>query len=81
MMLEALVLIAVMISLGPVLRAWLNVWGVLLLVVVVFGLIVPLAMSWRPRGPHAVNLTTASALVLAGGFLLRVVIVFSSESI
>jgi protein NrfD len=81
MMLEALVLIAVMISLGPVLRGWLNVWGVLLLVVVVFGLIVPLAMSWRPRGPHAVNLTTASALVLAGGFLLRVVIVFSSESI
>jgi protein NrfD len=80
-MLEAVVLIAVMISLGPVLRGWLNAWGVLLLVVVVFGLIVPLAMSWRARGPHAVNLTTASALVLAGGFLLRVMIVLSSESI
>jgi formate-dependent nitrite reductase membrane component NrfD len=53
----------------------------LLLLVVVFGLLVPLVMSWRARGlhVHAVNLTTASALILAGGFLLRVVIVLSSE--
>ena len=80
-MLEVLVLVAVVISLGPVVRAWLNVWGVLLLLVLLFGLIVPLAMSWRARGRHARNLTTASALVLAGGFLLRVVIVLSSESV
>jgi hypothetical protein len=68
-----------MVSLGPVLRAWLNAWGVLLLLVLVFGLIVPLAMSWRPKGGRALNLTTTSALVLAGGFLLRVVVVLSSE--
>jgi protein NrfD len=79
--LELVVLIAVMISLGPVLRAWLNAWGVLLLAVAVFGLVVPLALSWRTRQAHTFNLTIASLLVLAGGFLLRVVIVLSSESV
>src|SRR5881227_3444249 len=34
---ELLVLIAVMVSLGPVLRAWLNVLGVLLAIVIVLG--------------------------------------------
>lgn len=79
--LELLVLAAVMISLGPVLRAWLNAWGVLLLVVVVFGLIAPLVIARRARGLPAANLRLASALVLAGGFLLRVVIVLSSEAV
>jgi len=80
-MLEVLVLIGVVVSLGSVARAWVNAWGALLLVVMVFGLIVPLALSWRARGRHALDLTTASALVLAGGFLLRVVIVLSAESV
>jgi formate-dependent nitrite reductase membrane component NrfD len=78
-LLELLVLVAVMISLGPVLRAWLNVWGMLLLVVAVFGLIVPLVMSRRARGLRPADLTTTSSLILAGGFLLRVVVVLSSE--
>jgi protein NrfD len=80
-LLELLVLIAVMISLGPVLSAWLNAWGVFLLIVIVFGMIAPLVLSWRARRlPHA-NLLTAAGLVLLGGFLLRVVIVFSSEAV
>jgi formate-dependent nitrite reductase membrane component NrfD len=78
---ELAVLVAVTVSLGPVRDAWLNAWGALLLVVVVFGLIVPLAMSWRTRHVHTINPTTALLLVLAGGLLLRVVIVLSSESV
>ena len=80
--LELLVLTAVMVSLGPVLRAWLNAWGLLLVVgVIVLGLLVPLALSFRARRIGIANATTPAVLVLIGGFLLRVIIVFSSESI
>jgi protein NrfD len=80
--LELIVLVAVMISLGPVLTAWLNAWGVLLVVgVVIIGLIVPLVMSWRPAMLRWSAVTTSAILVLIGGFLLRVVIVLSSESV
>ena len=79
LLLELLVLIAVMISLGPVIRAWLNAWGLLLLFgVIVPGLLIPLFLSWRPQRS---SLVTHAVLVLIGGFLLRVVIVFSSEAI
>jgi protein NrfD len=78
--LELLVLIAVLVSLGPVLSAWLNAWGLLLLVVIVAGMIAPLVMSWRARRAPPMNLATAAVLVLIGGFLLRVVIVLSSEA-
>ena len=78
---ELLVLIAVMVSLGPVLSAWLNVWGILLAIVIVLGMIAPLALSWRARRFHEVNMTTPALLVLVGGFLLRVVIVFSAQSV
>ena len=79
--LELLVLAAVMISLGPVLRAWLNAWGVLLVVgVILLGLVTPLLLSWRGRRTGA-NLIASAVLVLLGGFLLRVVVVLSSEGI
>ena len=80
--LELLVLIAVMVSLGPVIRAWLNAWGLLLLFgVIIPGLIVPLVLSWRHRRIGHMNIPISAALVLLGGFLLRVVIIFSSEAI
>jgi protein NrfD len=79
--LELLVLVAVMVSLGPVLGAWLNAWGVLLLVAVVLGMIVPLLLLSRGRHVRSWNAATAATLVLLGGFLLRVVIIFSSEAI
>ena len=80
-LLELFVLIAVVVSLGPVLVAWLNAWGFLLLLVAIFGLIVPLILSWRARRLPHVNLATPAILVLIGGFLLRVVIVLSSEAV
>jgi formate-dependent nitrite reductase membrane component NrfD len=80
--LELLVLIAVVLSLGPVLGAWLNAWGVLLVVgVIILGLLLPLALFWRPHWLPDSNLTARAVLVLVGGFLLRVVVVLSSEAV
>ena len=75
-------LIATLVSLGPVLQAWFNAWGALLVVGVIFlGLVVPLLLTWRPHVLREANVTATAVLVLVGGFLLRFVIVFSSESI
>lgn len=81
-LLELVVLTALIISLGPVVRAWLNAWGLLLVFGVVLpGLIVPLIVAWRPGWLPRASATTAAILVLVGGFLLRVVIVLSSETV
>lgn len=79
--LELMVLFAMIVSLGPVGRAWLGWWGVLLLVAVVIGMVLPLAFYWRRTWVRNLDATTAALLVLLGGFLLRFVIVFSSEGI
>jgi formate-dependent nitrite reductase membrane component NrfD len=80
--LELLVLAAVLVSLGPVLQAWLNAWGVLLAIgVVALGLIVPLGLSLRARHLGTPHMTSSAVLVLIGGFLLRVVVVLSSETV
>ena len=63
-------------------RAWLSAWGlVLFLGVIVAGMLIPLALHWRRDWLGDRNMTTAAALVLAGGFILRMVIVFSAEGI
>ena len=83
--LELLVLIALVVSLGPAARGWLNAWGLFLVVgVVIVGLLIPLAMSWRQRtrGVYAGgSIAMLAALILIGGFLLRLIIIFSSEAI
>ncbi|MBM2806232.1 MAG: Polysulfide reductase NrfD, partial [Deltaproteobacteria bacterium] len=81
--LEFVVLIAVMISLGPVFRAWLNAWGLLLFFgVIVLGMLLPLALYWRRQWFGNLNVTAAAAAsVLAGGFILRLVIIFSAQGV
>lgn len=80
--LEFIVLIALMISLGPVFRAWLNAWGLLLFFgVIVVGMLIPLWLYWRRPSLSDLNLTTEAALVLVGGFILRIVIVFSAQGV
>jgi formate-dependent nitrite reductase membrane component NrfD len=70
------------VSLGSALQGWLNVWGGLLIGgVVVPGILIPLAISWRHRHQARPNFVTVAMLVLVGGFLLRVVVIFSSEMI
>lgn len=77
--LELIVLICVMASLGRIIRAWLNIWGILLVGVVVLGMIVPLALYWRRREGRHAEVMAAAALVLVAGFVLRMVIVFSGQ--
>jgi protein NrfD len=81
LVLELLVLIAFLISLGSVARVFLSVWGVLLLVGVVgIGIFWPLLLGrGRAHGPR--ELVRSASLVLLGGFLLRVVVLLSSERI
>lgn len=80
LVLELVVLVALVASLGALARAWLNVWGALFLVVVLLGIVGPLLIHWRAVFGRLAT-PAAAALVLAGGFLLRVVIVLSSEGL
>ena len=81
LVLELLALVALVVSLGSLARLWLNTWGVLLVLGVVgLGIVVPLLLH-RRAGASALASATAAILVLVGGFLLRVVIVLSSESV
>jgi formate-dependent nitrite reductase membrane component NrfD len=82
LVLELLVLIAFLVSLGSVARVFLSIWGVLLLVGVVgIGILWPLVIH-RKHEPHGSRqLVRSAALVLIGGFLLRVVVLISSEQI
>lgn len=77
---ELVALIALVLSLGEIARIWLGLWGGLLLVGVVgLGIVVPLLVLWRPRAFGSASGPVAAVLVLIGGFLLRVVVILSSE--
>jgi protein NrfD len=81
LILELLVLIAFLVSLGSVARVFLSWWGALLLVGVVgAGILVPLMLE-RGRVHPSRQLVRSASLVLLGGFLLRVVVLLSSEQI
>jgi formate-dependent nitrite reductase membrane component NrfD len=82
LVLELLVLIAFLVTLGSVARAFLSWWGVVLLLgVIVAGIVVPLLLDRGPRLRSAQHLVRSASLVLLGGFLLRVVVVLSSAQI
>ncbi|MBM4439793.1 MAG: polysulfide reductase NrfD [Candidatus Rokubacteria bacterium] len=78
---ELIALAALVASLGGAARGWFNAWGVLLVLGVVgVGILVPLLLHLRTgtfRQGYAVPV--AAVLVLIGGFVLRVVVVLSSE--
>jgi protein NrfD len=81
LILELLVLIAFLVSLGSVARVYLSWWGVLLLIGVVgAGIIIPLFLE-RGRGHTPRQLVQSASLVLVGGFLLRMVVLLSSNQI
>ncbi len=73
-----LVVLAIFIgSLGAVNRVWLSVWGLLLLVGVVwFGILAPLRLHMQGR-----PVAGAAKLVLLGGLLLRLATLLASEGI
>ena len=82
LILELLVLIVFVVSLGSVASVYLSWWGVVLVIGVVgVGILAPLLLG-RGRGAHGPRqLIQNAALVLFGGFLLRVVVLLSSEQI
>jgi protein NrfD len=79
--LELLVLILFLVSLGSVAGVFLSWWGVFLLVGVVgIGIVGPLLLE-RKRDGRTPHLVRSASLVLLGGFLLRVVVLMSSNEI
>jgi formate-dependent nitrite reductase membrane component NrfD len=88
LILELIVLVAFVVSLGSVALVLLNAYGVLLVLGVVgVGLVMPLRMghedagSLRGSAPRRDNVAVASILVLFGGFVLRVVVLLGSEQV
>jgi protein NrfD len=82
MVLELAALLALVASLGAVARVWLNAWGLALAVgVVLIGMLLPLLLHWRPRLLGPASMPAAALLALIGGFILRAVVVLSSEAI
>lgn len=82
---ELLILVVFVVSLGAVGRVWVGVWGFVLVVGVVgLGILVPLGLHLKPAsfgGLAARPALNAARLVLLGGFLLRLVTVLASEGI
>ena len=62
--------------------AWGGVWGIILIVgVVLLGILAPLLLYRRPRTLGMATVPIAALLVLLGVFLLRTVVILSSEAI
>jgi len=85
LVLELIALVIFLITLGPAIRVYAGVWGVaLVLFVIGLGILLPLAMGmgWVRRGWGRWDVpVTSAALVLFGGFMLRLVTILSSESV
>ena len=82
MVVELVALVAFVVSLGAVARVWLSLWGVaLVLGVVVVGILLPLALHWRPRLLGGATLAASAVLALVGGFVLRTVVVFAGQAV
>jgi len=81
--LEVLVIAALVASLGPIAVVWLNGWGVLLVVtllaMVVGGIALPIYRRLAVPGRSAS--AVGSALVLITGFVVRVIIIFSVDTL
>ena len=84
LVLELVVLVIFLISLGSAARAFLNAWGAVLALVIVGGILAPLLIGFgrvtRFRG-RALTAGTAAGLVLLGGLMLRIVTIFPSEQV
>lgn len=82
LILELVVLIAFLVSLGSVAGVLVGWWGAVLLVGVVGGgIVAPLVLEGRREAHGQRHLVRAATLVLVGGFLLRVVVLLSSNEI
>jgi len=82
LILELVVLIVFLVSLGSVARVFLDWWGLgLLLGVFGVGILLPLFLHTRDRAETLESCVRIAGLVLVGGFLLRMIVILSSEQI
>jgi protein NrfD len=81
LLLELLVLILFVVSLGSVARVFVGWWGLVLLGVIGIGILTPLLLERRYRGHSPGRLVRSAWMVLLGGFLLRAAVIFSSSGI
>jgi formate-dependent nitrite reductase membrane component NrfD len=82
LILELVVLIVFLLSLGSVAQVFLDWWGLVLLVGVFgVGILVPLFLHHRPGAESLESCVRIGVLVLVGGFMLRMVMLLSSEEI
>ena len=80
--LELVVLVVFLISLGSVARVFLDWWGLVLLVGVLgVGILLPLVLHPRHGAEDLKSCVRIAGFVLVGGFLLRMVMLLSSEQI
>lgn len=81
LILQIIVWLSLLLSLGPAARGWLNLWGVALAVGILAGVVLPLFTGLRGRGsPSFRGAAGAAALVLAGGVVVRMAIVFVPDA-
>jgi len=76
---QILVLVALLVSLGPAVRGLLNFWGLVLAIGIAIGIVLPLIAFGRSKPQGIGGLPVAAALVLAGGVIMRTAIVFVPE--
>jgi protein NrfD len=80
--LELVTLVLFVVSLGTVARVFVSAWGVLLVLgVVIVGIVVPLVLESRKIHFTWAKASLAPSLVLAGGLMLRFVVLFASDQI
>jgi formate-dependent nitrite reductase membrane component NrfD len=75
LVLELVVIVALIVSLGRIAMVGVSGWGVLLAVMLLGGIVVPLVLQARSTAHGSLG----PALVLLGGLVFRFVIVFSSD--
>jgi len=80
LILELLVLIVFLVSLGPVAGVFLSWWGLLLAGAVGVGIVTPLSLVSH-RAATERQLVRGASLVLFGGLLLRMAVLLSSNAI
>ena len=81
--LELIVLAVIAATIWSVVRVvWNGAWGAILLFGVgVLGIVTPIVLYARPRALGTATVPIAALLVLVGSFLLRAVVILSSEAI
>jgi protein NrfD len=81
MLMELVLLVAFVISLGGLAPAFLfSGYGILLLIgTLLGGVLIPLFLQWRPRLLGSNGILLAAVLVLVGGFILRYAIVMAGQ--